>query len=159
MRACCLTSMKSMRSEVQMEIPPSSVQYAAKQSNTQWAQKAVCVHTGPSRTKNHLALSIHVVQETLLASGTVSGASAWHCCMLNCGQMGSTKGGPLTCTGPAFSPQVRRFVRYNLGEGLEKKSSNLAEEVAQQTKAKEEEVKASEVGGFLLRVGAHWQIV
>ncbi|KAF5840458.1 chloroplast poly protein of elongation factor Ts precursor [Dunaliella salina] len=40
--------------------------------------------------------------------------------------------------------QVRRFVRYNLGEGLEKKSSNLAEEVAQQTKAKEEEVKASE---------------
>ena len=42
--------------------------------------------------------------------------------------------------------QVRRFERYHLGEGLEKKSTNLAEEVAQQTKAKEEEVKAAEVG-------------
>lgn len=42
--------------------------------------------------------------------------------------------------------QVRRFVRFNLGEGLEKKTSNLAAEVAEQTKAKEEEVKKAEVG-------------
>jgi len=41
--------------------------------------------------------------------------------------------------------QVRRFVRYNLGEGLEKKTSNLAAEVAEQTKAKEAEAKAAEV--------------
>jgi elongation factor Ts len=32
--------------------------------------------------------------------------------------------------------QVRRFVRYNLGEGLEKKSNDFAAEVAQQTQAK-----------------------
>ena len=31
--------------------------------------------------------------------------------------------------------QIRRFVRYTLGEGLEKKESNLAEEVAAQTAA------------------------
>lgn len=31
--------------------------------------------------------------------------------------------------------KVRRFVRYNLGEGIEKKESNFAEEVAQQTKS------------------------
>jgi len=29
--------------------------------------------------------------------------------------------------------QVRRFKRFNLGEGIEKKVSNLAEEVAAQT--------------------------
>jgi elongation factor Ts len=32
--------------------------------------------------------------------------------------------------------QVRRFTRYVLGEGIEKKSSNLAEEVAAATGAK-----------------------
>lgn len=32
--------------------------------------------------------------------------------------------------------QVRRFVKYNLGEGLEKKSNDFAAEVAQQTQAK-----------------------
>lgn len=31
--------------------------------------------------------------------------------------------------------QVRRFVRYNLGEGLEKKEENFAEEVASQIKS------------------------
>ncbi len=33
-------------------------------------------------------------------------------------------------------PQVRRFIRYNLGEGLEKKANDFAAEVAQQTQAK-----------------------
>jgi len=51
-------------------------------------------------------------------------------------------------------------VRFNLGEGLEKKSTNLADEVAQQTKAKEAEVKsAAEVRVcmpfFVLRAVAH----
>lgn len=32
--------------------------------------------------------------------------------------------------------QVRRFVRYNLGEGLEKETKNLAAEIAQQTASK-----------------------
>lgn len=32
--------------------------------------------------------------------------------------------------------QVRRFVRYNLGEGLEKETKNLAAEIAQQTTSK-----------------------
>merc|ERR1719364_357127 len=32
--------------------------------------------------------------------------------------------------------QVRRFVRYNLGEGIEKKTMNFADEVAEQTQAK-----------------------
>ena len=34
--------------------------------------------------------------------------------------------------------QVRRFVKYNLGEGLEKKSNDFAAEVAQQTQKKED---------------------
>jgi elongation factor Ts len=33
--------------------------------------------------------------------------------------------------------QVRRFVKFNLGEGLEKKSNDFAAEVAQQTQKKE----------------------
>lgn len=36
---------------------------------------------------------------------------------------------------------VRRFERFNLGEGLEKKETNLAEEVAKQTEKKKEEPK------------------
>merc|ERR1712078_489535 len=32
--------------------------------------------------------------------------------------------------------QVRRFVRFNLGEGIEKKTMNFADEVAEQTQAK-----------------------
>jgi elongation factor Ts len=32
--------------------------------------------------------------------------------------------------------QVRRFVKFNLGEGLEKRSNDFAAEVAQQTQAK-----------------------
>lgn len=32
-----------------------------------------------------------------------------------------------------FAAQIRRFARYVLGEGLEKKSSDFAAEVAQQT--------------------------
>jgi hypothetical protein len=32
--------------------------------------------------------------------------------------------------------QVRRFIKFNLGEGLEKKSNDFAAEVAQQTQAK-----------------------
>ena len=35
------------------------------------------------------------------------------------------------------SAQVRRFVKYNLGEGLEKKANDFAAEVAQQTQKKE----------------------
>jgi elongation factor Ts len=31
---------------------------------------------------------------------------------------------------------VRRFIKFNLGEGLEKKSNDFAAEVAQQTQAK-----------------------
>jgi hypothetical protein len=34
-------------------------------------------------------------------------------------------------------PQVRRFVKFNLGEGLEKKSNDFAAEVAQQTQKKD----------------------
>jgi elongation factor Ts len=34
--------------------------------------------------------------------------------------------------------QVRRFIKYNLGEGLEKRSNDFAAEVAQQTAKKAE---------------------
>ena len=37
---------------------------------------------------------------------------------------------------PGCPAQVRRFVKYNLGEGMEKKKSDFAAEVAQQTQAK-----------------------
>lgn len=40
--------------------------------------------------------------------------------------------------------QVRRFVKFNLGEGLEKKSTDFAAEVAQQTQAKKAEPKKEE---------------
>lgn len=40
--------------------------------------------------------------------------------------------------------QIRRFVRYTLGEGIEKKESNLAEEVAAQTAAAKKEEPAEE---------------
>jgi elongation factor Ts len=36
----------------------------------------------------------------------------------------------------ATTTQVRRFVKFNLGEGLEKKSNDFAAEVAEQTQAK-----------------------
>lgn len=36
----------------------------------------------------------------------------------------------------SFLAQVRRFTKYNLGQGLEKKSNDFAAEVAQQTQAK-----------------------
>jgi hypothetical protein len=39
--------------------------------------------------------------------------------------------------------QVRRFVKYNLGEGLEKKSNDFAAEVAQQTQKKEDKPAAA----------------
>ena len=71
-------------------------------------------------------------------------------------------------TAVVFS-QVRRFVKYNLGEGLEKKSSDFAAEVAQQTQAKaaapapkkeekKEEKKAEEpkkVGDHSAQLGLH----
>lgn len=38
----------------------------------------------------------------------------------------------------AVHPQVRRFIKYNLGEGLEKRSNDFAAEVAQQTAKKAE---------------------
>lgn len=41
-------------------------------------------------------------------------------------------------------PQIRRFVKYRLGEGLEKRSSDFAAEVAQQTQAKAAPAKAPE---------------
>eukprot|EP00894_Picocystis_sp_ML_P003951 jgi/Pico_ML_1/54468/g4811.t1 len=40
--------------------------------------------------------------------------------------------------------QIRRFVRFNLGEGIEKKDVNFAEEVAEQTKAKEDSPTSTE---------------
>lgn len=43
----------------------------------------------------------------------------------------------------ALVAQVRRFVRFNLGEGLEKKSVDFAAEVAAQTAAKKAEVEAA----------------
>eukprot|EP00879_Flechtneria_rotunda_P012753 GHRR01013317.1.p1 GENE.GHRR01013317.1~~GHRR01013317.1.p1 ORF type:complete len:992 (+),score=471.36 GHRR01013317.1:234-3209(+) len=39
--------------------------------------------------------------------------------------------------------RVRRFVKYNLGEGLERKSTDFAAEVAQQTQAKKEAAPAA----------------
>lgn len=45
------------------------------------------------------------------------------------------------CTGVA---QIRRFVRFNLGEGLQKKSVDFAAEVAAQTAAKEPKPAAAE---------------
>ena len=38
-----------------------------------------------------------------------------------------------SCSEVAAGWQVRRFVRYNLGEGIQKKTQNFADEVAQQT--------------------------
>lgn len=50
---------------------------------------------------------------------------------------------------PAFATmlwllQVRRFVKFNLGEGLEKKSNDFAAEVAQQTQAKKADKPAAD---------------
>lgn len=42
----------------------------------------------------------------------------------------------LPSVAPSPPPQVRRFAKYRLGEGLEKKSNDFAAEVAQQTQAK-----------------------
>lgn len=39
--------------------------------------------------------------------------------------------------------QVRRFAKFNLGEGLEKKSNDFAAEVAQQTQKKEDKPAAA----------------
>lgn len=51
---------------------------------------------------------------------------------------------PCLLTGCACSLllQVRRFVKFNLGEGLEKRSNDFAAEVAQQTQAKADEKPA-----------------
>ena len=50
-------------------------------------------------------------------------AKLWHC--RQCAHRTSLRG----------RPQVRRFVRYDLGAGLEKKSDDFAAEVAAQTEA------------------------
>lgn len=64
--------------------------------------------------------------------------------------------------------QIRRFVKYRLGDGIEKKKSDFAAEVAEQTKAKEakpaeakkeepkkEEPKAEAKPAVQVRVRAH----
>merc|ERR1712078_918666 len=43
--------------------------------------------------------------------------------------------------------QVRRFVRYNLGEGIEKKTMSFADEVAEQTQAKPSSRALKATGG------------
>ena len=47
------------------------------------------------------------------------------------------------CSTPWPAPQVRRFNKFRLGEGLEKKSSDFAAEVAQQTQAKADKPAAA----------------
>jgi elongation factor Ts len=70
---------------------------------------------------------------------------------------------PRVVCGCCCQAQVRRFVRYNLGEGLEKRANDFAAEVAQQTQAKaaapapapaKEEKKAEEPAKPAVQVSA-----
>lgn len=52
---------------------------------------------------------------------------------------------PLLCAPRGVPPpQVRRFIKFNLGEGLEKRSNDFAAEVAEQTQKKEAAPKKEE---------------